>query len=75
MSRIPSSSGELGGAGRRVRGGRSTLLRYWLFRLPGALAVAALLVLLVRGWDLEPRLAALFMALWMLKDLALYRFV
>jgi membrane protein implicated in regulation of membrane protease activity len=54
---------------------RSTLLRYWLFQLPGALAVAGLLVLLVHWWDLEPRLASLFMALWVLKDLALYRFV
>jgi len=54
---------------------RSTLLRYWLFQLPGALAVAGLLVMLVHWWDLAPRLACLFMALWVLKDLALYRFV
>jgi membrane-bound ClpP family serine protease len=37
--------------------------------------VAGLLVLLVHWWDLAPRLAFLFMALWVLKDLALYRFV
>ena len=37
---------------------RSTLLRYWLFQLPGALAVSGLLVLLVHWWDLSPRLAA-----------------
>ncbi len=55
--------------------GRSTLLRYWLFQLPGALAVAGLLVLLVHGWGLAPRLAVLFLALWVLKDLALYPLV
>ncbi len=54
---------------------RPTLLRYWLFQLPGAFAVAALLVLLVRWWDLAPLLACLFMALWVLKDLTLYPFV
>jgi membrane protein implicated in regulation of membrane protease activity len=54
---------------------RSTLLRYWLFQLPGAVAVAAFLALLVHWWDLAPRLAGLFMLLWVLKDLALYRFV
>lgn len=65
-------SGQRGTSARR---GRSTLLRYWLFQLPGFLAVAALLALLVRWWELAPRLAALFLALWVLKDLALYPFV
>jgi membrane protein implicated in regulation of membrane protease activity len=54
---------------------RSTWLRYWLFQAPGAVAVAALLALLVLWWDLAPRLAALFLLLWVLKDLALYPFV
>jgi membrane protein implicated in regulation of membrane protease activity len=53
----------------------STLLRYWLFQLPGALAVTGLLVLLVHWWDLSPRLAVAFLAIWVLKDLALYPFV
>jgi membrane protein implicated in regulation of membrane protease activity len=52
-----------------------TLLRYWLFQLPGFVAVAALLVALVHWWGLAPRLAALFLGLWVLKDLALYPFV
>ena len=72
MGRTPANGG-LRGAGTRE--GRSTPLRYWLFQLPGAIAVATLLVLLVRYWELSPRLAALFMALWVLKDLALYPFV
>jgi membrane-bound ClpP family serine protease len=53
----------------------ATLLRYWLFQLPGALAVTGLLVALVHWWDLSPRLAAGFVVLWVLKDLALYPFV
>jgi membrane-bound ClpP family serine protease len=52
-----------------------TLFRYCLFQLPGFVAVAALLVVLVQWWGLAPRLAALFLALWVLKDLALYPFV
>jgi membrane protein implicated in regulation of membrane protease activity len=52
-----------------------TLFRYCLFQLPGFVAVAALLVALVQWWGLAPRLAALFLALWVLKDLALYPFV
>jgi membrane protein implicated in regulation of membrane protease activity len=58
-----------------VRNASSTLLRYWLFQLPGALVVTGLLVLLVHWWDLSPRLAAAFLAIWVLKDLALYPFV
>ena len=53
----------------------STLLRYWLFQLPGSLAVAGLLVLLVRWWDLAPRTAALLLVLWVAKDVALYPLV
>jgi membrane protein implicated in regulation of membrane protease activity len=53
----------------------STWLRYCLFQLPGALAVAGLLFLLVRWWDLAPRTAALLLLLWVAKDLALYPFV
>jgi membrane protein implicated in regulation of membrane protease activity len=69
------SSREVPSAGRPAPDGRSTLLRYWLFQLPGTLAVAALLAFFVRTWDLSPRLAALFMALWVLKDIALYPLV
>ena len=58
-----------------LRDGNATLLRYWLFQLPGALAVLGLLVLLVRWWGLSPRLAAALLAIWVLKDLALYPFV
>ncbi len=58
-----------------LRNGSSTLLRYWLFQLPGAIAVTGLLVLLVHVWDLSPRLAAAFLAIWVLKDLALYPLV
>lgn len=50
-------------------------MRYWLFQLPGTVAVAACLVLLVRFWDLTPRAAALLLALWVTKDLVLYPFV
>ena len=53
----------------------STLLRYWLFQLPGTLAVVGLLVLLVRWWDLAPRTAVLLLALWVAKDVALYPLV
>ena len=59
----------------QIRKGNATLLRYWAFQLPGALAVTGLLVALVHWWDLSPRLAAGFLALWVLKDLALYPFV
>ncbi len=58
-----------------LRNTDATLLRYWLFQLPGALAVTALLVLLVHWWDLSPRLAVAFLVIWVLKDLALYPFV
>ena len=57
------------------RHAHSTRVRYALFQLPGAFAVAGLLFLLVHGWDLSPRIAALFLLLWVLKDAALYPFV
>jgi len=57
------------------RNANATWLRYWLFQLPGTLAVTGLLVLLVRWWDLSPRLAAVFLGIWVLKDLTLYPFV
>jgi membrane protein implicated in regulation of membrane protease activity len=53
----------------------STWLRYCLFQLPGALAVTGLLLLLVHWWGLAPRLAAAFLVIWLLKDLALYPFL
>jgi membrane protein implicated in regulation of membrane protease activity len=53
----------------------STWLRYCLFQLPGALAVTGLLVLFVHWWGLAPRLAAAFLVIWLLKDLALYPFL
>jgi membrane protein implicated in regulation of membrane protease activity len=58
-----------------LRNVESTWLRYWLFQLPGALAVTGLLVLLVYWWGLAPRLAAAFLVIWLLKDLALYPFL
>jgi membrane-bound ClpP family serine protease len=58
-----------------LRNTDTTLLRYWLFQLPGAVAVTGLLVLLVHWWDLSPRLAVAFLVIWVLKDLALYPFV
>jgi membrane-bound ClpP family serine protease len=53
----------------------STALRYAAFQLPGAVGVALLLAVLVRWFDLAPRTALLLLALWVLKDVALFRFV
>jgi len=61
-----------GGSVARSPFRRSTLLRYWAFQLPGTVAIALLLVLLVRFVDLSPRLAVALLALWFLKDLVLY---
>jgi membrane-bound ClpP family serine protease len=53
----------------------STALRYAGFQLPGTIGVALLLVALVRWWDLAPRTAFLLLALWVLKDAVMFRFV
>jgi membrane-bound ClpP family serine protease len=53
----------------------STLLRYAMFQLPGTIGVSLLLAALVRWGGLAPRTAALLLALWVLKDLALFPFV
>jgi len=53
----------------------SSLLRYAIFQLPGTTAVSLLLAALVRWGGLAPRTAALLLALWVLKDLALFPFV
>lgn len=53
----------------------STAVRYAAFQLPGAVGVALLLVALVRWFDLSPRTAFLLLALWVLKDAVMFRFV
>ena len=53
----------------------STVLRYAAFQLPGAVGVGLLLAALVRWFDLAPRTAILLLALWLLKDAALFPFV
>ena len=53
----------------------STALRYAAFQLPGTLGVALLLAALVRWWDLAPATALGLLALWVLKDVVMFRFV
>jgi membrane protein implicated in regulation of membrane protease activity len=54
------------------RGGSSVLAKYLLFQTPGWILASFVLLYLVRRWDLSPWLASLLLALWLIKDLALY---
>jgi membrane-bound ClpP family serine protease len=51
---------------------RHVFARYLAFEAPSWLALAAVLWLLVRVWELSTSTAALVLALWVLKDLALF---
>lgn len=62
---------EVGERGRR----RRRALRYALFQVPGAALVALALVLAVQRWQWSPGWALALLALWVLKDAALYRLV
>jgi membrane-bound ClpP family serine protease len=46
--------------------------RYLAFEAPSWALLAAVLAVLVRGWDLSWSVAALVLGLWVLKDLALF---
>ena len=50
----------------------STLAKYLVLQLPGWIFASLLLGFLVRSYDLSPRTAALFFALWIAKDFALF---
>jgi membrane-bound ClpP family serine protease len=59
----------------RRRSGEHPLLRYTLLQLPDVLFAALLLWALWAWWDLDARLAALLLALWVAKDALMYPFV
>lgn len=48
------------------------LARYLIFQMPGWFLVSLVLYALVRWWDLSVRVALLLLALWLIKDVALY---
>jgi len=54
------------------RGRHRALARYVFLEIPGWVAAAALLMLLVEYWELAPRTALLLFALWVAKDFALF---
>lgn len=66
-----TAAGESPQSRARLRG-RRTLARYVALELPGWVAAAAVLMLLVEYWELAPRTALLLFALWVAKDFALY---
>jgi membrane-bound ClpP family serine protease len=51
---------------------RRVFARYLAFEAPSWLALAAVLWLLVRVFELSPAIAMLVLALWIVKDLALF---
>ena len=51
---------------------RRVFVRYLAFEAPSWVLLAAVLVVLVRVWDLELSVAALVLALWVVKDLVLF---
>jgi membrane-bound ClpP family serine protease len=51
---------------------RRVFIRYLAFEAPSWVLLAAVLVVLVRVWDLSLPLAALLLALWVVKDLVLF---
>ncbi len=58
--------------GPRRASTRRVFFRYLAFEAPSWVLLAAVLVVLVRVWDLSLALAALVLALWIVKDLALF---
>ena len=51
---------------------RRVFVRYLAFEAPSWVLLAVVLVVLVRVWDLELSVAALVLALWVVKDLVLF---
>jgi membrane-bound ClpP family serine protease len=51
---------------------RRVFARYLAFEAPSWVLLATALAVLVRGWDLELSVAAFVLALWVVKDLALF---
>src|SRR5262245_10269524 len=51
---------------------RSPFTRYLLLEIPGWVVAAVVLALLERAGEIEPRTAALLLAVWIAKDFALY---
>lgn len=51
---------------------RRVFARYLAFQAPSWIVLVAVLVVLVRVWNLSLPLAALMLALWVVKDLALF---
>ena len=70
-SRIPMSDA-IRGTGPRRASTRQVFLRYLAFEAPSWVLLAAVLAVLMRVWDLSLALAALVLALWIVKDLALF---
>jgi len=58
--------------GPRRASTRRVFVRYLAFEAPSWVLLAAVLVVLVRVWDLELSVATLVLALWVVKDLALF---
>jgi membrane-bound ClpP family serine protease len=56
----------------RRRRNAPVFARYVLLEIPGWFAAGIVLTLLVRYWELSPRIALLLFGLWVLKDFALF---
>jgi len=59
----------------RRHGGERPLLRYALLQLPDVALAVLVLWALWAWWELDARLAAALLALWVVKDALMYRFV
>jgi membrane-bound serine protease (ClpP class) len=68
---MPSSAAERTGGPRRAST-RRVFARYLAFEAPSWALLLVVLVVLVRVWDLSTPLAMLVLALWVVKDLALF---
>jgi len=60
------------GVGPQRASTRRVFARYLAFEAPSWVLLVVVLVVLVRVWDLSLRVAALMLALWVVKDLALF---